>query len=196
MNIHSLINFISLTNKFRAVRRIISIKNEGRKENDAEHSYQLAMVSWYILSGGNYSLNKDLVLKYALAHDFVEVYAGDVWFYRSISEDSDKKKREKESAARLKKELPEFDDFHKCIEDYENQLDTESRFVYALDKILPIVNIYLDGGDNWKEHRVTIDALIENKTPKIAISPEIKPYYNELVTILKNNKDMFHVEQV
>lgn len=194
MNIHSILDFITLTNKFRAVKRVVFIKDEGRLENDSEHSYQLAMLSWYLLSEKKTGIDKDLVIKYALIHDFVEVYAGDTWFYRSKAEDESKKKLEAESAIQLKSDLPEFIDFHQLIEDYENQINPESRFVYALDKIIPIMNIYLDGGDNWKEHKVTLDNLIKNKTPKIAVSPEIEPYYNELVAILKDNKDMFHVE--
>ena len=168
------------------------MKEEGRKENDAEHSYQLAMVAWYILSVGKYDLDKDLVIKYALTHDFVEIYAGDTWFYRSEAEDESKKEQEEKSAKKLKSDIPEFEDFHKSIREYEQQSDKESRFVSALDKILPVMNIYLDGGDNWKEHKVTLDELIENKTPRIAISPEIEPYYNELVAVLKENKHMFH----
>ncbi|NQV93282.1 HD domain-containing protein [Candidatus Kaiserbacteria bacterium] len=194
MNINSILDFITLTNKFRAVKRVVFIKDEGRLENDSEHSYQLAMLSWYLLSEKKTGIDKDLVIKYALIHDFVEVYAGDTWFYRSKAEDESKKKLEAESAIQLKSDLPEFIDFHQLIEDYENQINPESRFVYALDKIIPIMNIYLDGGDNWKEHKVTLDNLIKNKTPKIAVSPEIEPYYNELVAILKDNKDMFHVE--
>jgi len=194
MDIHSVIDFIKLTNTFRAVKRVVSVPDENRAENDAEHSYQLAMLAWYILSNKETNINKDLAIKYALIHDFVEVYAGDTWSYRSKSEDRAKIRLEKESADRLKNEFPEFSDFHQLIEEYEDKANPESRFIYALDKIIPILNIYLDDGKNWRENKITIDNLIKNKTPKVALSPEIEQYFNELVTILKDNKDMFHVE--
>ncbi|MEX0652148.1 MAG: HD domain-containing protein [Candidatus Paceibacterota bacterium] len=195
MNIDSIFKFVTLINKFRDVERLIYATGLDRNENDAEHSYQLAMTAWYILSEGKYTLNKDLIIKYALVHDFVEVYAGDTWFYRSESDNIEKKEREKQSAIRLNKEFPEFPDFHETIEDYENQIDNEGRFVYALDKLLPIINVYLDKGRNWKKHKVTLQMLIDGKTTKIAVSPEIEAYYKELLLILEEHKDMFHVEQ-
>ncbi len=194
MNIHNLLDFISLTIKFRDVERKIYATGTTRNENDAEHSYQLAMLAWYILSQGNYSLDLHKVLRYALIHDFVEVYAGDAWFYRSKEESRKKEALEAESAQRLQKEFPEFTDFHETIADYEKRQDPESRFVYALDKLIPILNVYLDGGKNWKKHGVTFDALLEAKTSKIKVSPEVEPFYQELLSILKEHKDMFHVE--
>ncbi len=91
MNIHSILDFTKLLNKFRAVKRIVFTVGEGEPENDAEHSYQLAMLSWYIISAENLKLDKNLVIKYALVHDLVEVYAGDTYFYRSDKEEKDKK---------------------------------------------------------------------------------------------------------
>ena len=195
MNLNSLLDFVSLTIRFRDVERMIYATGTDRNENDAEHSYQLAMLAWYVLSVGKYNLNTDLIIKYALVHDFVEVYAGDTWFYRSKEESQKKEALEAASAKRLKKEFPEFEDFHKTITDYEKRNDPESRFVYALDKLIPILNVYLDGGRNWKKHKVTLESLLQAKTSKIGISPEIKPFYDELITILENHTDMFHVEQ-
>lgn len=197
MNIHSILDFIALTNEFRAVERLIYVPNGDTNreinENDAEHSYQLTMLAWYLLSNEDYGLNIDLVIKYALIHDFVEVYAGDTDFYRSDKESNNKKKREKEAAFRLKKEIPGFQDLHASIEDYEDQIDREARFVYALDKLVPILNIYLGGGKLWKDKEVTLERLLEAKIPKIAISPEVESYFKEMVAILEDNKHMFHM---
>lgn len=195
MNIHSILDFVTLTNKFRGVKRVIFTVGEGEPENDAEHSYQLVMVAWYIISSENLTLDKDLVIKYALVHDLVEVYAGDTYCYRSDNEEKDKIKREEASLSRIQKEFPQLDDMYELIRNYEKKLDNESRFVYALDKLLPIMNIYLDGGRDWKHDKITLANLLENKTPKIAISPEIEPYYKEFMVILKENKDMFHEKQ-
>lgn len=192
MNIYSILDFVTLTNKFRAVERFIYVPNRKNNENDSEHSYQLAMLAWYLLSEESYGLNKDLVIQYALIHDFVEVHAGDVWSFRSNEESNKKRKREEEAILRLKKEIPEFSDLHERIDDYEKRIDRESRFVYALDKLIPILNIYLDGGKLWQEKKITLDRLMKIKTPKIALSPEIEPYYREFVTILEENKGMFH----
>lgn len=183
---------MKMTNKFRLIER--KVFSGIRRENDSEHSYQLAMLAWYIVSAEDFSLNKDLVIKYALIHDIVEVYAGDTSCYRSDKENTEKKKREKEAINRLKQEFGDFDDLHELIEKYENQEDNESRFVYALDKLVPTINIYLDNGKAWKEFKITFDKMTSNKTRKIAISKEIEPYFKELLQILEENKDMFHEE--
>ena len=193
--LNKVIEFIKLTNMFREVERSIYIPNRETNENDAEHSYQLAMLAWYLLSTEDYGLDKDLAIKYALVHDFVEVYAGDVWFFRSKDESKLKAQRERNSALRLKKEIPEFSDFHELIGNYEKRTDRESRFVYALDKLIPILNVYLDDGKLWKDKKITLTHLVNTKTSKIAISPEIKPYFEQLVELLGKKKHMFHVEQ-
>ena len=194
MNIHSILDFVTLTNKFRGVKRTIFTVGKGDPENDAEHSYQLTMLAWYIISSENIKLDRDLVIKYALVHDLVEVHAGDTYFYRSSKEAKDKEIREKESLKRIQEEFPDFNDIYELIHKYEERLDDESRFVYALDKLLPPMNIYLDGGRDWKKHKVTFKGLVDNKTPKIALSPEIERYYKEFLVILEENRDTFHVE--
>lgn len=194
MDINSILDFVKLTNKFRAVERLIYVTNRVNNENDAEHSYQLAMVAWYLLSKENYGLDQGLVIQYALVHDFVEVYAGDTWFFRTEEESNNKKEREEKAAIRLKKEIPEFLDFHKLISEYKKGVDRESRFVYALDKLIPILNVYLDGGKLWQDQKITFERLIEAKTSKIILSPELEPYFEELIAILKENKHMFHVK--
>jgi len=192
MDIHSVLNFTNLINTFRGIKRVVFTVGDREPENDAEHSYQLVMLAWYIISTEKLRLHTDLVIKYALVHDLVEVYAGDTYFYRSNKEEKDKKNREKESLRRIKKEFPGIGDIYTLINDYEKRLDDESRFVYALDKLLPVMNIYLDGGRDWRRHEVTLEALIKAKTPKIALSPEVEPYYKEFVAILEKNKHMFH----
>jgi len=194
MNIHSILDFTKLLNGFRAIKRTVFTVGDGEPENDSEHSYQLAMLAWYIISAKNLKLDKNLVIKYALVHDFVEVFAGDTYFYRSNKEEKDKKDREHKSLERIRVEFPELDDMYTLIHDYGKRLDKESKFVYALDKLLPAMNIYLDGGRDWKRHKVVLDKLVEFKTPKIALSPEIEPYFKEFLTILEEKKDMFHVE--
>ncbi|OGG54996.1 hypothetical protein A3D62_03055 [Candidatus Kaiserbacteria bacterium RIFCSPHIGHO2_02_FULL_49_11] len=196
MDFTRIVDFIRLINAFRTIKRTVSISGPTDKENDAEHSYQVAMLAWYIASANDLGLDIDLVIKYGLVHDFVEVYAGDSSFYRSESESKVKKDKEHEAAATLKETLPEFADLHEFIERYEKREDEESRFVYALDKVVPIINIYLNGGHDWREHKVTLERLIENKTDKVAYSRYIEPYFNDLLKILEKNRDMFHVEQV
>ena len=75
LDLQKILGFTRLLNKFRQVRRTIRVNSEERLENDVEHSYYLGMLAWYIADSHNLSLDKDLVLKYALVHD-VELAEG------------------------------------------------------------------------------------------------------------------------
>lgn len=194
-NIQKLIEFTDLMNEFQKIIRNTLIKNSSRKENDLEHSYRLTMLAWYILdSSESTALNKDLVIKYALIHDFVEIYAGDTFLYTKDEKLKETKpERERESADKLAKKLSDFKELKVLIKNYSDKVDSESKFVYALDKLIPILDIYTDDGRTWKENNVTLDMIIEAKRDKIAFSPEIKPYFDEIIKILKEKENLlFH----
>jgi len=187
-----LLKFVKLTQEFRAVRRRIVSSREGREENDSEHSYQLAMVAWYLVNTQNLSLNLPLVIKYALTHDLVEIYAGDTpaAMHKGFEkEQSTKHEREEVAAKKLKEEFPEFPEMHELIANYEIRSDPESRFVYALDKVIPLLDIYLDDGYSWKVHKVSLEDLVSSKIDKVAVSPEVKKYFDEIVGILESKQD-------
>lgn len=186
-----LVKFIGLSHDFKKVRRKIALPNEDREENDAEHSYQLALVAWYLISTQNLDLDVNLAIRYALVHDLVEIYAGDT--PSSVHKGFDKERetkyeREERAAKQLLEEFPEFSTMHELIGAYELRNDNESKFVYALDKILPVVNIYLDRGYAWKKDNITLEDIINDKSDKVAFSPEIKKYFEQIVELLRLNQ--------
>lgn len=189
MPLEEIFKFCALLNQFRGVERVLLVNGQNRLENDVEHSYQLAMLAWFIVSNRSSNLDKDLILKYALIHDFVEVYAGDTNLYtKDNAHRASKIERERLAAKRLKEELSTFPDLHELIHGYELREDDESKFIYALDKIQPILNIYLDNGRTWKREGITLEMIIESKQAKVTLSPEVKLYFDQIVTLLKERK--------
>ena len=190
--LNRVLGFTAFTNAFRAIERDIPLSEEKRCENDAEHSYQVAMVAWYMVSIENSNLDINKILKYSLIHDLVEVYAGDTPLYSSKDEYVQSKiKREKSAAILLKKKFPDFKDLHKLIDVYKLQDDEESRLVYAIDKLLPILSIYLDKGYAWKSHNITLDMIVDKNNKKIAISPHVKKYFDLLINMIREKPDFF-----
>lgn len=187
--LEKIIQFTKLLDEFRAVERVLRVTGQDRWENDTEHSYNLAMLAWYIVSSTKTELDQNKVIRYALVHDFLEVYAGDTYIY---SEDKAhlESKHEREAAAivKLRETLAEFPDLHDTIDAYEARQDAESRFVYALDKIEPVLHMYLDGGRTWKEAKIGLERVYESKKDKVTLSPEIKPYFDELMELLKSKE--------
>ncbi|CAN5147370.1 HD domain-containing protein [soil metagenome] len=193
MDLEKSLSFIELLNTFRRVERALRVPGADRHENDAEHSYNLCMLAWYIVESGKLDLNKELVIKYALVHDLIEAYAGDTdIFSQDESLHISKHYRESKAALRLQNLFPEFSELHTLIHEYEAKENKESRFVYALDKIEPMLHIFEDKGRTWKENKITIQMLIDNKKDKVAHSPELVAFFDSLIEKLKQQeKDLF-----
>lgn len=195
MELDGIIKFIKLTAEFQKIERMTFATGIERYENDAEHSYQLAMVGWYIVSTYKLPLDVDLVIKYGMLHDLVEVYAGDTYIFDpDPTVHASKVQREHEALLRLKSEFEEFPELSDIIEKYEKREDEESQFVYALDKLIPPINIYIDGGRTWNEHNITFKQIMENKTPKVAAHAEVKKYFEQLMVLLEKEKHLLFTE--
>ncbi|MEK7550095.1 MAG: HD domain-containing protein [Patescibacteria group bacterium] len=188
--LQNLLNFSKMLHDFRLVERMYYANGTERRENDTEHSFNLALLAWYIADSQKLDLNKDLLLRYALIHDIPEVHAGDTYIYTKDAEYlASKNDREASAREKLYSDFSEFPDFQAFLEQYLKQEDAESRFVYTLDKLLPIIDIFLDKGRSWQEHKVSLQMLIDAKTPKMKVSADIEKYYNEFLIILKENKE-------
>ena len=184
MNIGKLLKFTRFTHQFQQIQRHIFVTGENRRENDLEHSGQLALIAWYIVSSEKLKLNLDLVLKYCLVHDLVEIYAGD----RNLFDETGrvgKDQREEMAALKMRKILPEFSQF---IKYYRLRSDPESKFVYALDKIITILNIYSDKGRSWKKGKITLEMIIEAKKDKVSFDKTIEEIFWKLVSILEKHR--------
>ncbi len=190
-DIKALLTFIDFTHKFNQVKRQILATGEDHNENDSEHSFQLAITSWYLNQSQNLGLDNDKLIKYGLVHDLVEVYAGDTYFHTTDQKLKDSKvKREKAALQKIKHSFKQFPDMYETIYAYENKIDEESKFIYALDKILPVINIYLDDGKSWKRDRVSYE-MIRTKDEKIAVSKSAQNLWQEVISLLEKKKELF-----
>jgi putative hydrolase of HD superfamily len=188
----------SFLHKFRAVERLLIANGTNRKENDAEHSYQLAMLAWYLNEAENLKMDSSLLLKYALVHDLAETYAGDIPapIYKDVEIDRSKKKENEEKAMlRIKNEFDDFKNMLEHFDNYEKRNDRESKFIYALDKIEPMLSIYLDSGRTWKMHGASLKKLIKYKEDRARVSPEAFKLWEQVKSqLMKEEADLF-VEQ-
>lgn len=191
-----ILEFVDLLHKFRAVERRVLVRDSERSENDVEHSYSLAMLAWFLNDVCKLGMNQEKLFKYALAHDLVEVHAGDTFFYADTDLIQSKQEREEEAARKLKEEYSEFSDLHEIIGRYESKGDEEARFIYALDKIEPILNIYLDGGRTWRKDNVTLEMLRSAKTAKVALDNKVEEIFNELLFKLKEEEARLFLDKV
>ena len=189
-----LLRLTNLLLKYRQVERTTHIPGSPEeKENDIEHSYHLAMICLYVIDLNQLTnLNRGRVLELSLCHDVVETYAGDTFFYADDATRQEKAVKEAAAADRIHKEFPDFPTLTTAIQEYEDRTTPEACFVYAMDKLVPILIIYLDGGRLWKERNISLEQLIESKWPKIELSPVVVPYLDAILQKLKADPQLFN----
>lgn len=179
--------YMTLLHNVERVKRFSHRPGEHEPSNTAEHTFELVMFCWYILSVEKIDLNKEKVMMYALAHDVIEAYAGDTPAYDT---DGQKTKAEREHAAflRIKAEFTEFPELASMIEMYESKADEEAKFVYAVDKLIdPLATSLETVLTHWKEKGVTYTDLRTYKDAKIATVPLIQSYWVKLCEKFEKN---------
>lgn len=190
-NLKKTLSFLELTIQFRRIERDILFSVEQRKENDTEHSYQLTMIAWYIATLEKLDLNLNKIIKYSLIHDLVEVYAGDTPLYtKDLDYLKSKKERELKSAQVFKMRFKDFPELHELIDKYLHHKDKESQFVFMVDKLLPVLAIYLDKGHAWRTHGITPDLIIEKNQANMT-TPQMRKYFDSMIKLIKNKPEYF-----
>src|SRR3989338_7365904 len=182
--------FIRLLHAFQSIERVAHVADLSRRENDVEHSYFLAMLCWYLCDTLQLKFSKEKVLTYALAHDLSEVYAGDTYIFDHEALKT-KKEREEHARIRIEKEFSEFEDLHRTIETYENQNDPEAHFVHAIDKILPILINYVQGGHTWKEMRIAPHDIFAHKRNKIGEQTEARALLEQIIALIGDDLEKY-----
>lgn len=195
--LNDLKKFIELLERFQSVERTVSVRGSKpiRWENDIEHSYILAMCAWYLNDKAQIGLNTDKLLRYALVHDLVEAYAGDVSPFGLKGHKGkyveDKTKREQKALRRIQSEFPEMVEMYSLIHAYEERKDAESRFIYSLDKLLAPLEIYMDDGRAFHHYQLVLKELVEKKRGKIDQHDLVSELWQELVEEMEEQEGLF-----
>jgi putative hydrolase of HD superfamily len=166
---------------FAKVIRTPPMGDAGRPENDVEHSYGLAMTCWYLHPKIAPKLDLLKILQYALAHDIVELHAGDTFIFDAELA-ATKEQRERDGLVQIRHDWPDFSELADYAESYMDKVDPEARFVKAVDKLLPVIMIELDDKptDVWKRLGITLEMERDNKVT-IHVSDDVSPYYELLL---------------
>lgn len=187
MEIESLISFLRFSNDFRKTERQIYAVDDERNENDVEHSFQLAIFAWYLIDTLKLKMDTGLVIKYSLVHDMDETFDGDKHIFDTVGR-VDKEEKAKKARERIFTMFPDWTGYKDVSEKYQELEDEESRFVNALDKVLPVINIILDNGRSWKREVTTLKMLKENKRPKVNIHPVAEEIWNNLEKYMQDRE--------
>ncbi len=145
------IEFVLVIDEMKNVLRRNLVVDGSRRENDAEHSWHLAMLAMILEEYSSQKVDIERVLKITLVHDLVEVYAGDTFAYDAKGNE-DKLDREIEAANRLFGMLDPVQgaEIRALWDEFEAKETAESRYANAVDRLQPLLLNYMTNGHTWK----------------------------------------------
>ena len=150
--------------KVKNVFRQTHLSSHGRKENDAEHSWHMAVMAYLLKEYANEEIDIAKVMLMCLIHDIVEIDAGDTYAYDAEGVKT-QKAREEAAKERIFSILPEEQraELAALFDEFEAYETAESKFVHAIDNLQPLIlNDSNDGGD-WREHGVTAGQVYQRQ---------------------------------
>ncbi len=150
--------FILEADRMKNIYRQTLVLHEDRQENDAEHSFHLALMAAILAEHARVSVDVTVVMKMVLVHDIVEIDAGDTYAYDTAGNET-KRAREVKAADRLFALLPEdqAEEFRGLWEEFEARETPEAKFANAIDRLQPMMLNYEKGGISWKRRSITAE---------------------------------------
>ena len=158
--LHSQLQFLFEIDKIKNIARKTRNFSNDRFENDAEHSWHVAIMASILAEYANDTVDISRVVKMVLVHDVAEIDHGDVIVYRRTDEDSE---RERRAARRIFGMLPDDqrDEYFALWEEFEARETTDARFAAAIDRLEPVLQNILRNGESWNTHGIASERVFE-----------------------------------
>ena len=182
------LEFVYELDKLKSINRQTYIADGSKHENDAEHSWHLALMCMLLSEHSNQEIDVLKTMSMVLIHDAVEVDAGDTYAYDETGNLS-KREREVKAAERIFNILPEEQGkkVRALWDEFEEKETPESKFANALDRLQPIILNHLTDGRAWREHGVK-KSQVHNRNKNVG---EASREFGELIDQIIN----FNVEK-
>ena len=177
------LQFIIEIDKLKKIVRQSPLSDQSRKENDAEHSWHLAVMAILLSEyAKEHQMDAFHVVKLALIHDLVEIDAGDTFCYDKIG-NRQKLERETRAADRIFNILPQDQarQMRDLWDEFETRETPEACFAAALDRLQPLLLNYHTQGGTWREHGIKRQQVIQRNSPMQDGAPELWEYAEKLI---------------
>lgn len=177
------IEFIVEIDKLKQVYRQTILMDRTRHENDAEHSWHMALGAMVLAEHANDpSLDMLRILKMIMVHDLVEIDAGDTFAYDEKGH-FDKAEREQRAATRIFGLLPsdQGHEFRALWDEFELALTPEARFANAIDTFMPMLHNCCTEGQQWSKMGVTSDKVLARNQRVKKGSRDLGAYLEALI---------------
>ncbi|MFC4687800.1 HD family hydrolase [Epilithonimonas pallida] len=168
MKIQKEIDFILAVDALKNVQRRNYNADDSRRENTAEHSWQIIILAQILFPYAKNNAEIDLlrVIRMLSVHDLVEIDAGDTFLF---DEEGMKGKFEREKLAAKKifgiLDQPVAEEFYNLWIEFEEETTPDAIFACAIDRIMPFILNSYTSGKSWTEAAVTerqVRNMLEN----------------------------------
>lgn len=178
--INQLLRFTAEVDKMTAISRRTMLIDKSRRENDAEHSWHIALMAMLFKDYAPEGCDVSRAVQMCIVHDLIEIYAGDTFAY-DVAANVDKAEREEKAADKLFGELPEHlgKEFRQFWEEFDAMETPTAKYAAAMDRIQPYLHNTLTEGRTWVEGKPSIDMVDKRIGPAIETIPELTDWYNK-----------------
>ncbi len=165
------LDFLLEIDKEKQIFRQTHILGYGRRENDAEHAWHMAVMAFVLAEYVDDPVDVLRVVQMVLIHDLVEIYAGDTYAYDEEAK-ATQKDRELAAADRIFGMLPEDQgrQMREVWEEFEAYETAEARFAHLLDNYQPLFLSDANGGQDWVSHGVTRSQILKRNERALDVS--------------------------
>lgn len=152
--------FLIEVDRLKTVLRASTLAAADRRENDAEHSWHLALMVPVLAEYADEPIDVGHTIRLVVVHDLVEIYAGDTPLYDDKMR-TDQAERELAAADKLFGLLPadQAREFRALWDEFEERRTPEARFAKAIDRLEPNLLNWMAGGGTWQTPGVTADVV-------------------------------------
>lgn len=181
-NLLKQVAFIKEIDKLKYIQRKTKLFNSDRHENDAEHSWHLAMMTIILAEHSDKPIDVLKVVKMVLIHDIVEIDAGDTFIYDTVKNHTNTDE-ELIAAQRIFGLLPkeQAEEFIAIWQEFEDGKTDEAKFAKTMDRFEPLLQNTSNNGGTWAEFDVPYQKVYDKKVAIKDGSPTIWNYAENLI---------------
>lgn len=168
------LRFSAGIDKMTSIFRHTMLINKSRRENDAEHSWHIAVMAMLFQEYAAEPVDISHVIKMCVVHDLVEIYAGDTFAYDPKANE-DKTLREQKAADKLFAQLPaeQGKEIRMLWEEFDATETPDAKYAACMDTLQPLLHNTLTDGHTWAESG-TNRAAVEKRASVIkSFMPEV-----------------------
>lgn len=175
------LRFAIEVDKMKNILRRTVLMDESRRETDAEHSWHFAMIAMLFLMYAGEGVNQERVLKMALVHDLVEIYAGDTSLL--TSRQCEQGYARAAVADKLFTQLPASQgmELRSLWEEFDAMETPDARYAAAIDRLQPFLSNYVTKGHTWLLGHVTSDKVYKRLEPVRTDIPALWPIVEGMI---------------